>query len=257
MNPIVELKTKPIIAYDLVELKGKEVKEFIDSLQLENISANEDNLSNLKQTRATLSKDFKTFEEQRKMVKDLIMKPYNDFNDSYNINIATIFKDTDKLLKSKIDEVENYILKEKIYGIIEYFNEVNIYDFIKFEDLKLKIVKSKSDSSIKEEIDIYLGEVEANINMINTLSNKERILAKYELTKDIKRAISETQLEVKHEEKIIKNEPKNPTCAKNAQAPKEEQVKLLVASFEVTGTRSQFDKLKECMKELGIKYKSL
>ena len=250
MNPIVELKTKPIIAYDLVEQKGREVKEFIDSLRLANISATEENLSNLKQTRATLSKDFKTFEEQRKMVKDLINVTYNDFNDSYNLHIATIFKDTDKLLKSKIDEVDNSILKEKVDGIVEYFNEVNIYDFIKFEDLNLKIIKSKSDSSIKEEIDAYLGRVEANINTIDTLSNKERILAKYKLTKDINRAISETQLEVKYEQDLSKNQV-------DKEEPIIEPLKLLVASFEVTGTRTQFDKLKECMKELGIKYKSL
>lgn len=199
---VVELKQAPIILYDAIEKKSKEVTARIQSLNIEELEATEDNLRVLKTTRTELSKELKNLEEQRKLVKDLVMKPYNDFEEAYKKKISDYYKRADVVLKEKIDYVEDKTLQIKIDGTKNYFDECNTHEFIKFEDLELKIIKSKSDKSIKDEIDDYLAKVGNELNTIDTLENKDRVLAKYQMHKDLNRAISETNIEIERERKI-------------------------------------------------------
>lgn len=273
MNAIIELKQSPIILYDLVEAKGKEVQTLIKNLDLQNITANEDNLGKLKSTRADLSRDFKVFEEQRKLVKDLIMKPYNDFDEIYKKNISILFKETDILLKDKIDLVDGGILDAKIDKIIAFFNLENKYDFVKFNDLNIKIIKSKTDKTIKDEIKEYLQQVENNLLIIKNLKDADRIMAKYQLTKDINSSIAAVQLEVEIEEK-------NKTALANAEFERNQRLEkevetvrefqeerneviekqepipasLVKTTFTVIGTMEQIKELKNYMNEKGLNY---
>jgi len=261
-SKVIVLEQKPIISYDLVEQKGKEVSEKIASLNLEAIEANEDNLELLKSTRAELKKEFDTFESQRKMVKELVMKPYNDFDEAYKAHISSLFKDADLQLKEKVSFVDDEILSIKIDGIKEYFVEVNKYDFIAFDDLELKIIKSITDKKIKEQIDEYLTAVENNLSMIETLENSDRILAKYQLHKDLNRAISEAQVEVKREAEIkAQNEAKDEQVKKEAQEQINEEIEehenapqKFRASFTVLATKDQLAKLKAFMNSEEISY---
>jgi len=66
----------------------------------------------------------------------------------------------------------------------------------------LKIIKSKSDKYIKTEIDEYLANIEMSISTIKTLPNKERVLAKFQMSRDLNRSISETNIEIQREEQI-------------------------------------------------------
>jgi len=47
-----------------------------------------------------LTKDFNDLENQRKMVKEIIMKDYNLFEDDYKKLISSLFKTADDQLKS-------------------------------------------------------------------------------------------------------------------------------------------------------------
>ena len=73
----------------------------------------EDTVKDIKATRADLNKQFKTLEEQRKQVKTAVLKPYEDFEESYKKYISNKFKSADTDLKSKIDEVESKLKDEK------------------------------------------------------------------------------------------------------------------------------------------------
>lgn len=269
---VVELKQAPIILYDAIEKKSKEVTARIQSLNIEELEATEDNLRVLKTTRTELSKEHKELEEQRKLIKDLIMKPYNDFEDAYKKKISDYFKRADVILKEKIDYVEDKTLQIKIDGIKNYFDECNTHEFIKFEDLELKIIKSKSDKSIKDEIDDYLTKVGNELNTIDTLENKDRVLAKYQMHKDLNRAISETNIEIERERKIeadrelakareearrveIENRPP-PEIVVVEPEPKEEP-KILTMAFEVKGTIEQLKSLKAFLVENNIKFKGV
>lgn len=257
---IMTLKQEPIIIYDAVKAKGKEIDERIASLNIETMEATEDNLRVIKSTRTELKKEFDYYEQKRKMIKDLIMKPYQDFEAVYKEFIASKFKSADALLKEKVTVVEDGILAQKIEKLKAYFNEINTFDFIKFEDLELHIIKSKSDKHYKEQIEEYLLNVQSDLSTIETLENKERILAKYQIYKDLNRAISEVNLEIEREkaiqQKAMQQAKVEPVQAQmKAEQPKE--AKQYVAKFKVKATIEQIKALKAFMQQNNIDFEAI
>ena len=268
---IIVVEQAPIIRYSLLTQISAQVKDKIESLSIDTLEPSEETLKTIKDTRSDLSKEFKTLEEQRKMVKEIVLKDYNEFEDNYKRLIADQFKTADAKLKTLVDSVEDGILSKKVEGLKEYFNEQNAYDFLRFEDLGLHIIKSKSDKSIKEEIDTFIMQVAANLMTIDTLPNKERILAKYHMTKDLNLSISQVNLEIQREEMIKAQQ--EATIAKNAQVeqpkkeipvevvyvPKEEtptikEDEVFQCTFTVFATKEQLKRMKQFLKDEGIKY---
>ena len=269
---IMALKQEPIIIYDAVKAKGKEIEERIASLNIETMEPTEDNLRVIKSTRTELKKEFDFYEQKRKMIKDLVMKPYQDFEAVYKEFIASKFKNADALLKEKIRVVEDGILAQKIEKLKAYFNEINTFDFIKFEDLELHIIKSKSDKHYKEQIEEYLLNVQSDLNTIDTLENKERILAKYQIYKDLNRAISEVNLEIEREkaiqqkamqqakvEPVAEPKPQEPMQqeAQTEQKAESQEVKQYVAKFKVKATIEQIKALKAFMQQNNIEFEAI
>jgi len=295
MSKVIEVTQKPIIEYSIIDKVAQDVEQKIESLNIETLEPTESNLSLIKSTRAELNNEFKTLEEQRKMVKDKVLKDYNIFEDKYKQLIASKFKNADVTLKKMVDTVSDGILQAKINGIKEYFDFVNTYDFVKFEDLELKIIKSKSDKKIKEEIDEYLIGIKQSLDTIETLQNKDRVLAKFQISKNLSDAIAQTNLEIQREEKI---KAQNEARAKAEQERKEqetervrlqkeefdrqaqmqsiepiqqaepqvqhqepvaqkEEPKIFSTTFRVFGTREQFAMLKQFMNENNIKYEGV
>jgi len=281
---IIVLKQEPIIVYDAVKAKGQEIEQKIKALNLEAIEPNEANLKLLKTTRIDLKKEFDFYESKRKMIKELIMKPYQDFEAVYKEFIASKFKEADSLLKDKVSKVEDEILAQKAKKLKQYFNEINTFNFIKFEDLGLNIIKSKSDKYYKEQIEEYLLKVQQDLNTIDTLANRDRVLAKYQIYKDLNKAISEVNIEVQREEaikqaKIEAQKRENELQAQielqeereaiqaeanenlASQEPEikeqKEEAKKYVAKFKVTATIEQIKALKQFMIENGIDFESI
>ncbi len=262
---IIEVKQKPIIAYSLLERISNEVIEKINSLAIDKIEANETTLKTIKNTRAELGKEFKTLEEQRKMVKEIVLKDYNEFEDTYKRLIATHFKQADITLKNLVASVDDKILSKKINRVKEFFEDKNKNKFLEFEDLNIKIIKSRSDKSIKEEIIQYLSQVDHDLKTIETLEESDRVLAKYQISKNLAEAIAQTNLEIDREKKIqAQKAKKEEEEAKNtdkrvfdsivieAIPPKEE--KKYKTSFKVRGTKQQLSELKNFIiaKEIEI-----
>lgn len=282
MEKIIQVTQKPIIEYSIIEAASKDVDEKIQSLSLDTLEVSEKSLTSVKSIRAELSKDFKVFEEQRKLVKDIILKPYNEFEEKYKEMIATKFKDADKLLKEKIDIVADDILNKKIEGIKNYFEISNDFDFVKFEDLELKIIKSVSDKKLKDEIDLYLENIQTALITIETLENSDRVLAKFQMCKDLNTAISQTNIEIQREKQIEEQRLARIEAEKQKEQQRQEQLKkqsevvvdaevdqpnlfeevqekpkeekVYKSTFVVTGTIEQLKALKQFMIENNIKY---
>lgn len=259
---VIVVEQTPIIQYTLLNQISNSVKEKIESLSLDTLEASEDTLTSVKNTRSDLSKDFKVLEEQRKMVKEIVLKDYNQFEDDYKRLIASQYKEADDKLKTLVVTVEDKILDKKIEGLKAYFNENNVFEFISFEHIGLHIIKSKSDKVIKEEIDTYLSSVNDALNTIDTLSNKERVLAKFEIYRDLNRAISEVNIEMQREDAIKAKStapiepPKKEIPVEVIYVPKDEVEKEQVfkCSFTLFATKTQLKALKEFMKSEGITY---
>lgn len=278
MDKIIEVTQKPIIEYSIIESASIAVDDRINSLSLETLEVSENSLSSVKNIRAELNNEFKIFEEQRKMVKDIILKPYNEFEEQYKNLISSKFKDADILLKNKIDVVTDEILNKKVEGIKEYFESVNEFDFIRFEDLNLKIIKSVSDKKLFEEINAYLENITNGLSTIETLPNKDRVMAKFQMSKDLNWSISQTNIEIQREEEIEKQRLARIEAEKQRQQQlkqqEEHQVKVEAnnelnpfdevvesqpiqeqvykTTFTVIGTKNQLKALKEFMKQNNI-----
>lgn len=281
MSKIIEVTQKPIIVYSLLQEMSDNVALKIESLNIDTLEPTEDNLSLIKSTRAELNNDFKILEERRKMVKDIVLKDYNIFEDEYKKLISSKFNDADKSLKNIVDVVTDRILQVKIDGLFEYFTSVNEFDFIKFSDVGLKIIKSVSDKKLKDEIDNYINTVKQSIDTIETLQHKDRVLAKFQMNKNLSDAISQTNLEVQREEQIkAQNEERERLTKERQQREQEEREraieepiyqpayepepeplveviepeKTFKSSFTVYGTKEQFTELKQFMNNKGIRY---
>lgn len=256
----------PIIAYEMLKPISERITAKIAALNIESLEPTEENLTLIKRTRTDLKKDFDDLENARKMAKELIMRPYEVLDEQYKKLIAAPFTNADTQLKKLIDQVETGILTVKTDGLKTYFKEQNAFEFIKFEDLGLKIIKSKSDKTIKDEIDAYLANIKTALDTIETLPNKERVLAKFQISKDLNRAISETNLEIQREEQIkaqnearaaAANQPKpEPMAEKPKETIAEPKIDdtIYKATFSVYATKAQLGKLKEFMKNEGVKY---
>ena len=285
---IIKLAQKPVILYDALKQKGQEIEQRLAELSLDTLEVSENNLKVVKSIRADIRKEFEQLEDRRKYVKDEIMKPYLDFEALYKEFIKSKYEGADRLLKEKIDTVETELLQKKEAEIRKYFEESNPYDFLKFEDLELKILKSKSLKHYRELIDSAIKQVESDLETIQTLPNSDRVLAKYKLTKDLNHAISEVQREVAEEKRIQEQRQKQeeerrrreeaqreaerqrierekqeeaeyiasvaPHLQEKAEEKKEE---IFTARFEVQGTMEQLKELKKFLVENGYQYKNI
>lgn len=189
-DSLITVKQLPIIAEQL-----KSVKPFIEN-KVEAVLAlgcNEDTVKAIKVLRAELNKIFKKFEERRKIVKQTVSKPYDDFNETYEDCVASLFKDTDTELKKRIDEVELNLKSQKAVEIENYFDEYlkskNI-DFVTFAMSNIDITLSASIKSLKEQVRAFIDRICDDLVLIDTQEHKEEILVEYKSTLNASAAIA-------------------------------------------------------------------
>ena len=78
----------------------------------------------VKNTRAELNKQFSEYESERKIRTAEYEKPLKEFKAMYDKYIATPFKEADKALKTKIDQVEALQKDEKREAVESYAKEL-------------------------------------------------------------------------------------------------------------------------------------
>lgn len=263
VSDLPQVTQQPIIEYSRLQEISNLVKAEIESLGIDKIEATEENLSLMKKTRASLNNRFKDFEDRRKFIKGVVLKPYNDFDESYKALISSEFNKADSLLKAGISAVESKILDEKVQTLKDYFESVNTFDFLKFEFLDLKINRSTSNKSIQDSINEQLEKIQQDLATIDTLPNKDRVLVRYQLTRDLNASISAVNIEMEREKAIAEAKQRESEVVAHqeesqvvdvAQAAAQEAQEVYTASFKVTATMQQLKELKEFMKSRGIRY---
>lgn len=177
----IVLKQSPIIVHTL-EKVGAKVTERIDSLNIQNQVVTEETVKALKDMRATLNKEARDFETQRKAIKDAVLNPYSEFETTYKAEIIDKYKKADDLLKTKINEFELKIKQDKKTKLTEYLNEicaVEEIDFLTFDRLGLDINLSTTEKKYKEQINDFISKVKDDINLIMTETYSAEILVEY------------------------------------------------------------------------------
>jgi hypothetical protein len=265
-NKAIEIVQLPIIREHLAVI-GAEITAKIESLNIDNIVANEDSVKMLKEMRAELNKDLEVFEQQRKAVKEGILNPYNSFESVYKVEISDKMKRAVDTLKDKISFVEDAIKAEKRDAIKQYFAELcasESIDFVTFESVGLEINLSTTEKKYREQCVAFIEKIKDELNLIDTQDFKAEILVEYKRTLNAARAIADVrnrkEAEAKEAERLkaieeAKANMPTPVAPEVLQAPK--VVENVTADFRVICTAEQLKALGLYMRQNGIIYQNI
>lgn len=184
MTQVMKLEQAPVIHHQLVEM-GAKVTKRIEELNIEKQLATDETVKTLKRIRAELNKEAREFEDQRKIIKNLVLNPYDQFEEVYKEEIINKYKEADKTLKTKINEFEMSIKREKRGNVIAYFEEIRDFeelDWLKFEQLQIDINLSTSEKKYKEQVLEKVKQVLDDLELINTDKYAAEILVEYKPT---------------------------------------------------------------------------
>lgn len=275
-NQLIVIKQLPEIAENLKSVSADIEKRLETAKQL---VCTEENVKEIKNVRTLMKKEFAEFETKRKEVKEKVFAPYNEFEKVYKECISDKYKKADTELKTKIDDVENELKKQKEQEIKEYFEEYRQskeIDFIKWEDTKIKVGLSDSKKSLKERAKSFIDKTVDDLNLIETQEHKEEILVEYKQSLNASQAITTVtsrfkavEEEKRKQEELVNMKLKEQTKATQEalerfipkeeqevlQAPVEEkQEEILTLRFTVRATRTKLKELKQFLENGGYKY---
>jgi hypothetical protein len=233
MKNQIKLVQSPVITHKLQEA-GKEVSKRIDELELDKQIATVETVKSLKDLRAELNKELADFESQRKLIKEGVNNPYNEFETVYKAEIAEKYKAAIDLLKDKIAFVEDKVKSDKKKSIESYFNELCVFekiDFITFDKLGIEINLSTTEKKYKEQIFEYITKVVDDLNLIKSTDFEAEILTEYKSSLNASKAI--TDVKTRKEKERIETERLK---AERTQARKAYLLSLGMKYEEITNT---------------------
>ena len=273
---LIVVKQLPQIEEHLKEL-SLDVDKKVENAK--SLVCTEENVTTIKQIRASLNKELKEVEQQRKAVKEQILAPYTQFEEIYKIYISDKYKSADNDLKAKIDSIENELKTKKEQEIKAYFEEyktANNIDFVEYEQTRINVTLSASMKSLKEQAKQFINKIVDDLKLIETQEHKTEILVEYKQTLNVSQAITSVTNRFKaieeekkrQEQKVVHiemNENHEITQKsyeqlenvfnKPLEQPKEEkQEEILTLKFTVKGTRTKLRELKQFLESGGYDY---
>lgn len=208
MNDLITIAQLPVIIAKLDEIEAA-VRE--KTATARSLAVTEDNKQTAKKIRAELNKEFEALETSRKEVEREILKPLDEFKSAYKSKIATPYKEADRALKGKIDEIEKARKAEKEEHLRSYFEEYKrrlgndyLAEIWKFEDLNLPINLSNSETKLQQ---MTAEILEKSLNAYNALCRIENpyiraeALSEYANSKNRRTAITTAHNRFERQEK--------------------------------------------------------
>lgn len=279
-NELIRVVQLPVIEEQLRAMKEQVDQKVADALSL---VCTDETLSTVKDVRASLNKDFKALEEQRKAVKKAVMGPYEAFEKVYKECVSDAFNHADYELKAKIADVENAIKGACEEEMRTYFSELAAaehVEWLKYEWAGIKVdmasARQKSHAKLREQIAAFVVRVSQDVTTISGMEDAEEIMAEYRQCLDLGRSIGTVQERHQRiEEERRAAEERNaaieaqqaavekvdavapPTVLEPpVAAPVAQQVeeKIYKCSFTVRASKAQLRKLKEFLNQEGIRY---
>lgn len=272
IKDLIEVKQLPVIEEQL-----RSVSTVIDE-RVKNATSlvcTEESVKTIKEIRAELNKDYKEFENKRKLVKEQVLKPYNDFENVYKECISDKFRNADIILKGKIDNVENELKSKKEKEIKDYFEEyktANNIDFITYGQARINVTLSASMKSLKEQAKSFIDKVVDDLKLIETQEHKTEILVEYKQTLNVSQAITsvtnrfkaieEEKKKIEQEKELQKfvvdtakeSDKYSEQIILNAPSVEEKTEEILTLKFTVRGTRTKLKELKQFLESGGYDY---
>ena len=271
-NEIIVVKQLPVIEQQLAQIK-EQVAERVAAVT--KLVCTEETVKAVKKARTELNAEFKQWEDKRKEVKKAVTTPYEKFEDVYNDCISNSYKTADKLLKQRIDEVENELKAKKAAEVQSYFEEYLAskgIDFVTYAQAGLNVTLSASIKSLKEQGKEFVDRIVSDLALIETFTDlKAEILVEYKKSLNVSdaitgvkartRAIQEEQARQATEAERKAAEAQRVAEIKAAapesvEAPVEVQKEepKLTLRFTVRATRTKLKELKKFLDEGGYIY---
>lgn len=272
IKDLIEVKQLPVIEEQLRSVSTV-IEERVKNAT--NLVCTEESAKTIKEIRAELNKDYKEFETKRKLVKEQVLKPYNDFENVYKECISDKFRNADLILKGKIDNVENELKSKKEKEIKEYFEEyktANNIGFITYGQARINVTLSASMKSLKEQAKQFIDKIVDDLKLIETQEHKTEILVEYKQTLNVSQAITsvtnrfkaieEEKKKIEQEKELQKfvvdtakeSDKYSEQIILNAPVTEEKQEEILTLKFTVKGTRTRLRELKQFLESGGYDY---
>lgn len=269
---LIVVKQLPQIEEHLKEL-SLDVDKKVENAK--NLVCTEENVTTIKQIRASLNKEFKEVEQQRKIVKEQILAPYMQFEEIYKTYISDKYKSADNDLKVKIDSIENELKVKKEQEIKDYFEEyktANNIDFITYEQTKINTTLSASMKSLKEQAKQFIDKIVDDLKLIETQDHKTEILVEYKQTLNVSQAITsvtnrfkaieEEKKKIEQEKELQKfildtakeSDKYSEQTILNAPVIEEKTGEILTLKFTVRGTKTKLREIKQFLENGGYDY---
>lgn len=274
MENLIVVKQLPVIEEQLRSVSTV-IEERVKKAT--NLVCTEESVKTIKEIRVELNKDYKEFETKRKLVKEQVLKPYNDFENTYKECISDKFRNADLILKGKIDNVENELKAKKEQEVKDYFEEYKIannIDFITYGQARINVTLSASMKSLKEQAKQFIDKIVDDLKLIETQEHKAEILVEYKQTLNVSNAITTVNNRFKaieeekkkqeqivnqrmeEEKKLVQEAIKPFKEVAPLETPKieEKQEDILTLKFTVKGTRTKLKELKQFLENGGYDY---
>lgn len=227
-NEIIVVKQLPVIEQQLAQIK-QQVAERVETVT--SLVVTEDTVKAVKKARTELNAEFKAWEEKRKEVKQAVMSPYEKFEDVYNDCISNSYKTADKLLKQRIDEVENELKAKKAAEVQSYFEEYLAskgIDFVTYAQAGLNVTLSASLKSLKEQAAAFIDRIVSDLALIETFTDlKAEILVEYKKSLNVSDAITG----VKARAKAVQEEQARQEAEAEKRAAEAQRVEAIKAAI--------------------------
>lgn len=227
-NEIIVVKQLPVIEQQLAQIK-QQVAERVETVT--SLVVTEDTVKAVKKARAELGAEFKSWEEKRKEVKKAVITPYEKFEEVYNDCISNSYKAADKLLKQRIDEVENELKAKKAAEVQSYFEEYLAskgIDFVTYAQAGLNVTLSASLKSLKEQAAAFIDRIVSDLALIETFTDlKAEILVEYKKSLNVSDAITG----VKARAKAVQEEQARQEAEAEKRAAEAQRVEAIKAAI--------------------------
>lgn len=259
-NKLIIIKQLPIIEENLKQLSVEMNNKVANAL---NLVVSDENIKEVKKIRADLNSDFKELESQRKIVKEKILAPYNEFENIYKTYVSDIYKNADIELKAKIDSIENEQKKIKTEEIRKYFNELceaKGINFVSYEQADINVTLSASIKSLKELVKKFVDKISDDVILINTQDFSDEIMYEFKQNLNVSKAIATVKERHIAIEESKKKETENNDIQSEEMIEKVETLsaptkeEILELTFKVRGTKEKLRELKLFLENGGYDY---
>ena len=230
----IAVKQLPIIEDRLAELH-QELQGELNAVR--NLAPTEENYKELKKIRAEWNKKIDILEKLRKKVKAEIEAPYKQFEKGPYSSLVNEMRDAVGQLDDGIKDVENIMKTDKQKKLLAYYEEYRQSLGIdeKLADPKrtgiTKVGLSDTLKALKENAKAYLDGIDSDLKTIETLEDRDEIMAEYRITLNLNSAI-QTVKDRHFREEQVRKAREEAEAARKAREEHEASVAAALAEAE-------------------------